>query len=241
MISVCIATYNGALYIKEQLDSILTQLGEEDEVIISDDASSDETLAEVESFNDKRIRVLHHTPYAQSRFSVDKTTHNFENALREAKGDYIFLSDQDDIWLPNKVSVTLDALQTADLVVHDCQMVSTKRQPILPSYFKYIRVHTGALQNAIRCTYLGCCMAFRKEVLSLALPFPATCVAHDQWIGIIAAIKFKTILIHQPLILYRRHSKTQTQCGGKSSLPWWYKIYYKLIVVYHTIQALLTL
>lgn len=241
MISVCIATYNGAAYIKEQLESILSQLREQDEVIISDDASSDETLAIVEALKDNRIRILHHAPYTQTNFPVDKTTHNFENALLQAKGDYIFLADQDDVWLPNKVSVMLDALQTADLAVHDCQMVDTNLQPVSPSYFQYIRVHTGALRNAIRCTYLGCCMAFRKEILSRTLPFPPTCVAHDQWIGIIAALKGKTTLIHQPLILYRRHAKTQTHCGQKSTLSFWFKIYYKLIVINQTIYSMLTL
>lgn len=240
MISVCITTHNGATYIKAQLDSILSQLSDRDEVILSDDASSDETLAIVEALHDQRIRVLHHTPYSQTHFPVDKTTHNFENALLHANGDFIFLADQDDVWLPNKVSTMLDALQTADLAVHDCQMVDTNLQTLLPSYFQYIRVHTGAFQNAIRCTYLGCCMAFRKQLLSRALPFPPSCVAHDQWIGIVAALKGKTTLIHQPLILYRRHNQTQTHCGNKSTLPAWFKIYYKIIVLYHTIYTFLT-
>lgn len=241
MISVCIATYNGEKYIREQLMSIMPQLGAEDEVIISDDASTDNTLQIINDLHDSRIQIYHHTPYTKHYFIADKPTHNFENALTHCHGDYIFLADQDDIWLPNKVSTTLEALQTAQLVVHDCQIVNFKLQITHPSYFNFIHIHTGAVQNAIRCTYLGCCMAFRRDLLSTALPFPATCVAHDQWLGIVAALKYQTTLIHQPLILYRRHHNTQTNCGTKSPLRWWYKIYYKSVVIYFTIRKMLTI
>lgn len=95
MISVCMATYNGEEYIKEQLESILCQLGEMDEIIISDDGSTDNTLNIIESYNDSRIKI--HINTGKHGF-----VYNFENALQKAKGEYIFLSDQDDIWLPEK-------------------------------------------------------------------------------------------------------------------------------------------
>ena len=90
MISVCMATYNGEKYIEEQLKSILSQLGENDEVIVSDDSSTDNTLAIVESFNDVRIKIFPNNKFHSPIF-------NFENALKQATGDYIFLSDQDDV------------------------------------------------------------------------------------------------------------------------------------------------
>ncbi len=98
MVSVCIATYNGEHYLREQLDSILAQIGKEDEVVISDDSSTDGTLALIESYHDPRIRVLHHDPnLVTTTFPLDRPTHNFENALRHAKGDILFLADQDDV------------------------------------------------------------------------------------------------------------------------------------------------
>ena len=104
MISVCIATYNGARYIGEQLASILKQLSAEDEVVVSDDGSTDGTLDIVRSFNDRRIRIVdgprRHSP-----------TLNFEWALRNAKGEYIFLADQDDVWLPDKLKAATDMLR----------------------------------------------------------------------------------------------------------------------------------
>lgn len=104
MISVCIATYNGGKYIKEQLDSILFQLGKDDEVIISDDSSTDDTLSILESYHDERIVILTNQKF-------HSPVYNFENALKSAKGDFIFLSDQDDIWEPTKVEVMLDSLK----------------------------------------------------------------------------------------------------------------------------------
>ena len=95
MISVCMATYNGAQFIKEQIDSILCQLSTEDELIISDDGSTDETLSIINSYKDNRIKVFQHKAAEGSAFI--KATRNFENAMSHAVGDYIFLSDQDDM------------------------------------------------------------------------------------------------------------------------------------------------
>ena len=96
MISVCIASHNGEKYIKEQVDSILCQIGSDDEVVISDDGSTDKTLAILEAYNDPRIKVFRYVHPCMYRYNFDYATHNFENALHHAKGDIIFLADQDD-------------------------------------------------------------------------------------------------------------------------------------------------
>ena len=112
MISVCMATFNGEKYIKEQIQSILNQLSLDDEVIISDDGSSDKTLEVINHINDKRIKVFTNT-------HKHGFTHNFENALNHANGEYIFLSDQDDIWAEEKVNKVMESLIYNDLVIHD--------------------------------------------------------------------------------------------------------------------------
>ncbi len=100
MISVCMATYNGEKYIERQLDSILAQLKENDELIISDDGSTDRTAEILARYGtDKRIRILHG--------SFHSPIYNFENAIKQAQGDYIFMADQDDIWLPGRITETL--------------------------------------------------------------------------------------------------------------------------------------
>lgn len=238
MISVCVTTYNGEKYIKQQLDSILCQLDAADEVVISDDGSTDATLDIINSFNDKRIQMLHHDQSeVKTSFLLDKTTHNFANALRHAKGDIIFLSDQDDEWMPNKVAVMCKALENASLAVHDCIVVnSTMDSVIEPSYFSYIGVHQGVWKNFYKATYLGCCMAMRKEVLDSALPFPKTKVGHDLWLGIVAEKKYKTVLVNEKLLLYRKHSDSQTTSGTKSKHGICFKINYRLTVLLNILK-----
>ena len=98
MISVCMATHNGGKYIKEQIDSILVQISNEDELIISDDSSTDDTVEIIKKIKDKRIKLFENNKF----FSPNL---NFENALLHSKGDIIFLSDQDDIWKKDKVKI----------------------------------------------------------------------------------------------------------------------------------------
>lgn len=137
MISVCIATHNGAKYIKEQIDSILSQIGPDDEIIVSDDGSTDATIDIIRSYDDARINVYYYdSSMMATAFPLDKPTHNFENALSKAKGDIIFLSDQDDIWMEGKVKTMVDALKDFHLVIHDCIVVNSDCQNVIqPSYF----------------------------------------------------------------------------------------------------------
>lgn len=101
---------------KEQFDSILSQLSDEDEIIISDDSSTDKTLAIIDSYHDKRIRVFPNQKFHSPIF-------NFENALKHARGDYIFLSDQDDVWECDKVKIILPYLSRYSLVVSNCSIM----------------------------------------------------------------------------------------------------------------------
>ena len=122
MISVCMATYNGEKYIKEQLDSILSQLESDDELLISDDGSTDNTISIIQSYNDSRIHILNHVPNS-SYSGHEKVSSNFENALKNAHGDYIFLSDQDDIWCKDKVKKCVNEMQSSLFVVHNMKII----------------------------------------------------------------------------------------------------------------------
>ena len=132
IISVAMATYNGEKYIKEQLDSILKQLNNNDEIIISDDGSTDNTINIINSYNDKRIRIIE-GPHKSVK-------QNFANAISNCKGKYIFLSDQDDIWLDYKVDTVLKVFETTNCtcVVHDAQVFdSNTNEVIMDSFFKF--------------------------------------------------------------------------------------------------------
>lgn len=204
MISVCMATYNGEKYIKEQLSSILSQLSEKDEIIVSDDSSTDKTVEIIESFQDKRIKILKNNKFRQPNL-------NFENALKYSKGDIIFLSDQDDVWIENKVEIILNQLKKYDLIVSDAFITNEKLNITNESLFSEVNSNRGILKNIIKNIYYGCCMAFKRKVLKKALPFPKTReIGHDLWLGIIADRYFKVKFLKEKLIYFRRHENTLT-------------------------------
>ena len=202
-ISVCIASYNGEKYIKEQLDSILNQIGEQDEVIISDDCSTDKTISIIESLNDKRIHLF------KSSIKFKNHNFNFENALKKASGEIIFLADQDDIWTKNKVSRFLETFTktNANLVISDCFLVNSQKQLISDSFFKIRHSRSGFLKNFHKNSYVGCCMAFNRKVLEASLPFPKNLFSHDTWIGLIGEMIGKTHFLKDKLIYFRRHGE----------------------------------
>jgi glycosyltransferase involved in cell wall biosynthesis len=200
-ISVCMASYNGEWFIREQLSSILSQLGNDDEIVLVDDASTDETVDIAERFSDKRIRIFRQA----HNCGVLKT---FERALEEATGEIIFLADQDDFWRPDKVSKIKSLFSERpdlSLVLSDSFIVDARGQITSETRFRSGRFRPGALQNIIRNRYLGCAMAFRRSILGYCLPFPSDIPMHDMWIGIVNQFVGKTGFIDEPLMSYRRH------------------------------------
>ncbi|HEY0741647.1 MAG TPA: glycosyltransferase family 2 protein [Chryseosolibacter sp.] len=211
MISVCLATRNGSRYVGEQLTSILPQLSVDDEVIISDDASTDDTLGIVRSLDDSRVKILQH------KHAIGIVS-NFEAALKQSSGDVIFLADQDDVWLPGKVEITLSYLRHFDLVLSDCEFVDDRLHPIHSPEDKKLKTQKGIVKNLIRNSYMGCCMAFRRSVIEKALPFPPDIPMHDIWIGLVAEMYFNVSVIPDKLVLHRRHAHNASTTGMSSRL-----------------------
>ncbi len=211
-ISVALAAYKGEQYISEQIDSILSQLGENDELIVSDDYAEGKTREIVLDYQskDKRIRYVE----GEGKGVVK----NFENALKVCIGDIIFLSDQDDVWMPDKVECIMNEFKNgADLVLHDAGVTDSALNITEPSYFAVHGSNASFLGNMARNSFVGCCMAFTKEVLHESLPFPEALPMHDWWIALVAMKKKrKVVLLEKPLIKWRRHSGTVT--GKKTSL-----------------------
>ena len=200
MISVCLASYNGEKYIADQINSIISQLTEDDELIISDDGSTDNTIQIINSFHDKRIHLFNNNSHCYTK--------NFENALTQAKGDYIFLSDQDDIWRDDKVEKSLELLQEYDFIVSNARVVDSLGNEIEASRNANVSVKNGFIRNLCKTHYLGCCMAFNKKVLKAILPFPSnhSLCLHDAWITMVSEFMFKTKVCDDCLIDYRRHN-----------------------------------
>lgn len=220
MISVCMATYNGERYIKQQIDSILCQLEENDELIISDDGSSDRTLEIVEAYNDRRIKVFHHS--SDSKLSGHKkATLNFENALSKAAGDYIFLSDQDDVWENNKVFECVRELQSHDFVAHNMSVVDDDNLLVSEKRYSASPLPKNWFSIVVKMNLWGCCMAFKKECLGYLLPFPSGVLAHDYWIAAMCIKNGSCSYSEIPLIKYREHL-------GSVSYKKYNSIFYKL-------------
>jgi len=234
MISVCMATYNGERYIAEQVKSILPQLEENDEIVISDDGSTDTTLEILKSFNDSRIKIFHHNRNLNNKHSFYPSTKNFENALMKAKGDYIFLSDQDDIWQPDKVQITLPFLKKDNLVVSDAWIINEnlEKQEKLSKYMPYKK---GYLKNLFKCTTQGCRIAFTKNIKDFCLPFPNGVIIHDFWIRQLAELKFKVSYIPEPLMFYRRHSNNLSGII-KSRNSLFFMIKYRIVILFESLR-----
>ena len=233
MISVCIATYNGERYIRQQIESIVCQLNVDDEIIVSDDGSTDGTLDIVKGIGDKRIKIIE-GPGRKSPIL------NFECALKASKGDFIFLSDQDDVWKPDKVEICMKWLKTYNCVVSDAEVTDNRLKPLYPSLYAIMQVRQGRIYNTIwKNGYTGCCMAFRRNVLEASLPFPKNIPMHDIWIGNVAAYKYNMIFIPDRLIHFRRHENT-ISCNGKGSkFTIWQQMKFRLNIIKNIIRLLL--
>lgn len=203
-VSVCMAVYNGEKYIKEQLESILVQLGKNDEIVVVNDSSLDNSVNIIQDFQDSRIKLINN----ETNLGVVKT---FEKALNHSSGDIIFLSDQDDIWLPEKVENFIKIFQEMPditLVLSDAKIIDEKGQITSDSFFKIRGKFTAnPISNFIKAKHHGCTLAFKREMLDFFLPFPDDTPMHDIWIGIVNGIYGKAFYIDEPLIEHRRHNK----------------------------------
>ncbi|QHW00495.1 glycosyltransferase family 2 protein [Spirosoma endbachense] len=231
-ISVCMATYNGERFIREQIESILPQLGFDDELIVSDDASTDSTLTIIRQFADNRIRIV-------TNHSSRSATRNFENALHHSTGDIIFLSDQDDVWFFNKVKTMMTYLHNHDLVVSDCDFIDEKGQLLGGSFFEHFHSNAGLLKNFVKNTFLGNCMAFRRTLLDRALPFPKELheatrylVYQDVWLGLLANSLFRVVFIPEKLSCFRRHANnaSPTEMTVSSPQPLGHKLFGRILL-----------
>ncbi len=206
-LSIILPAYNGELFIKEQVVSILCDLSENDELLISDDNSSDATLSIINSFDDTRVKVF----IQEKNLGLNK---NIEFLIGKASYPNILLSDQDDVWLAGRSSLFRNALKSADLIIDDCVIVDSNLSVIKGSYRSVYPFSNNLISNFIRCRFLGCCMGFKKRVAELAFPIPRNYIGHDLCIGATAIIYgFSIITLDRKLLLYRRHSKALSFAG----------------------------
>jgi hypothetical protein len=220
-ISVALCSFNGANFIGEQLDSIASQTVQPLEVLICDDGSTDGTLQIVEAYVEQGslpIRLLKN----ERRLG---TTANFGRAIAQCRGDTIVLCDQDDIWLPDRLSVVTCALKSqpdVDLVFTNAQLVDKDLRPLQCSLWDAIGLGQeelewlsgdGGADLLLRKNFVtGATLAFRSSIRPLVLPIPEPWI-HDWWLAINAAIYSRIAAIQQSTILYRQHGGNQIGLG----------------------------
>jgi len=201
-ISVCMATRNGEKYLHKQLTSILGQIGPGDEVVVSDDSSTDGTVDIIRDFDDPRIRLLENNTFYSPIY-------NFENALKHTSGEIIVLADQDDVWLGNKMEVIrqqlVDRRGRPALIVMDGYVIDGEGNRTGQTLFKRKTPKKSILANLFDNTFTGCTLAFTRKLLELALPFPAGIPMHDSWLGLLALRFGEVDIIETKTMEYRRH------------------------------------
>jgi glycosyltransferase involved in cell wall biosynthesis len=198
------ASYNSGRYIDLQLKSILPQLNADDEVVIVDDNSTDDTPNRVRAFADPRLRLIIHTHNAG-------VVRSFEHALRAATGDLLFLCDHDDLWAPDKVQRFREAFEQGphvQLVMSAVSLIDADGTPFRdPRWDRDGQFQRGFLRNILKNGYQGSALAIRSSLLATVLPFPRNrSYLHDAWIGTSNdRMGGGMVFLSTPLLLYRRH------------------------------------
>ncbi|GAA2180418.1 hypothetical protein GCM10009785_11150 [Brooklawnia cerclae] len=221
-VSVCMATWNGSEFIYEQITSILSELRPDDEVVVVDDASQDNTVALLRGLGDPRIKIF---PQPMNRGYV----RTFEKALSLASGDYVFLSDQDDVWVPGRVDAMVEALQDNQVVATNLATLNGPARIGGPFGIKDWRLRSGdsrrhawnllVLLSGLQC-YWGCAMAVRRDALDYLLPFPPELTeTHDQWIGLCGNMAGSIAHLDERTVLRRYHGDNLTPAQPRGVLP----------------------
>jgi glycosyltransferase involved in cell wall biosynthesis len=227
MISVCMATYNGGAYLKEQIDSVLMQLQQGDELIIADDGSCDGTVDVIKSYG-SRVKLL-----AVDR--VGGVVKNFERLLIACNGEVIILCDQDDIWLDGRVDFIRERLRGVTLLVMNGEVVGPDLTSLGKDIYTMVGVPGGFIGTFISTRYVGACMAFRRELLDVVLPFPSNIRWHDWFIALVAVLLFDVECSDRRTILFRRHGNNASDTG----LPSRNSLFDKIKMRYWMLRAVL--
>jgi len=207
------ATYRGAKYVREQIQSILDQLAPHDEIVVVDDASLDDTADVIAAFNDPRVK-LHRAPVNRGYVRT------FEHALILAKGEFLLLSDQDDVWPPGRLQTMLDALSASQFVTANYAVLGGAAQPpatrpMSPRFDTTTKRNLFGIFIGYR-PYFGCAMGFRRSVLAQILPIPDFVFeSHDLWIALNANAAHTMRHLDSVVVLRRLHDNNVTPLGWR--------------------------
>ncbi|MEV8147166.1 glycosyltransferase [Arthrobacter sp. NPDC080073] len=211
--SICMATYKGTDFVGEQIASILRELGPDDEVVVVDDASPDDTAVVIEAIKDPRVRLVR----ASSNKGYVRT---FEEAVGLSAGKFVFLSDQDDVWIPGRLDKMLRALDTHKVVASNFDVLGGGPRPWIPRLRSSDSGRHLANLFAVLIgyrAYYGCAMGFRRDAVGLFTPIPSYVrESHDLWLAICGNVAGSIIHLDDSTVYRRLHGENQTPAGWRS-------------------------
>lgn len=239
-ISICIAAHNPNDYLVQELESIMPQLKECDEVIISEDSSIENSIYQLIKQRWERVTIIKSEQivsnpwqWLKGDFKGYAVTNNFLNAILHARGEYIFLADQDDIWSESRVETVLNTLKKnkGTLVVYNADIIN-KDGNLTKHVIRYsnpLNISYPILQCIKRPPFLGCTMAFDRTLLEEVLPFPNKLNSHDSWITLVALKCKKIVVIPFTLHYYRIHNNNVSGNINNSML---FKVVYRIYLLF---------
>jgi len=239
-VAILLASYNGAAFIEQQLESIQKQSCESWHLFIRDDGSDDNTLAIIEQYahSDDRISIISDE---QGNLGAAKNFSCLLDDVVQRGYEYVFLSDQDDVWETDKMCLQLLRMQQVEhdahagspvLVYSDLALVDSKLERLHPSSFMTYQGMNNQRDDPLSVLLVqnyitGCTVLINRQLLELALPVPYECVMHDWWLALCAASCGKISYVDTPLVKYRQHGGNEVgavsiqKCLNPWKVNWW--------------------
>ena len=214
LVSIALCTYNGEKYVREQLESLLHQSYSNLEIIISDDASSDDTRRIIEDYRSNRQVKIFFQP------NNLRITNNFEFAMLQATGEYVTFADQDDIWLPEKIEELYFAIGDKNLVYCDSKLMDEQSNKLNKKISDLRNMYSGNETTGFVFSNVvwGHAMMISKNLLPYVLPVPKD-IPYDIWIAFKAATLGGIKYLNKPLTLYRQHATSDTKTIAVKAKP----------------------
>lgn len=221
MVTVLLAVYNGEKYLKEQIDSILTQTVKDIKIVIRDDGSGDGSSLIIDDYCNRYPQIISKLEGAPT----GSAKQNFAKLLADCDSDYIMFCDQDDVWLPQKIEKTLAAMQKAEgggktpVLVHtDLKVVDHSLNVISSSFFEFQKLFQDDITLSkllVQNNVTGCTVMINRALKEKCGNIPENCIMHDWWLALVAVLFGKLVCVEEPTMLYRQHESNQV--GAKAS------------------------
>ena len=226
MVDILLTTYNGEKYLHSQIDSIFAQTYMDWKIMIIDDCSTDKTCAIIDEYINKYPGKIEF--YKNNKNSGDPAS-NFFKLLSMSKSDYVMFCDQDDVWLENKIDITINVMKNLEskneqlpVLVHtDLKVVDYKLNVLAESMFKYQKLDSNAKtlkEIIVQNNVTGCTVMLNRKLVSMCCNIPENVIMHDWWVALIAAAFGVVGFANESTILYRQHESNQVGSKNASSI-----------------------